>query len=175
MCFLETLSMNSNRGTSHSSQNPWRSEVEDTWVYLYDATAHSKNWSRDAPYRTVWVCNDLRPEIQTFFSPLVLRLSCIHLFIHLSIQRSLTACSLLSVLRWRDSCLLLICLSWATLISKCVKFTQSLQQPYKLNANICLPFADQGNGVQIASVTCRRPDGGWIVYLEAVPDVWLHG
>lgn len=171
MCFLETLSMNSNRGPSHSSQSPWRSEVEDTWVYLYDATAHSKNWSRDAPYRTVWACNDLRPEIQTFFSPLVLRLSCIHL----SIQRSLTACSLLSVLRWRDSCLLLICLPRATLISKCVKFTQSLQQPYKLSANICLPFADQGNGVQIASVTCRRPHGGWIVYLEAAPAVWLHG
>ena len=114
-----------------------------------------------------------------FFNPLVLHLPCIHLFIHSfihsTVQHSLTTYYLLSVLRWRDSYLLLICLPWATLISKCVKFTQSLQQPYKLNANICLPFTDQENGVQIASVTCQRLHGGWIVYLEAVPAVWLHG
>lgn len=79
------------------------------------------------------------------FSPILcstLPLSYIYLFIHSfilsNIQHSLTTYHLLSVLRWHHGYLLLICLPWATLISKCVKFTQSLQQSPKFRADICL-------------------------------------
>lgn len=62
----------------------------------------------------------------------------IHSFILSNIQHSLTTYHLLSVLSWHHSYLLLSCLSWATLISKCIKFTQSLQLSPKFNADICL-------------------------------------
>lgn len=60
----------------------------------------------------------------------------------------------------------LICLPWARLVSKCLKFTQSLQQPYKLNANNLPPFL-QVKKIEIASVSNLPKTTWWVnVHLE---------
>ena len=80
-----------------------------------------------------------------FFSPNPLQYSAfiLYLFVH-SFIYSLKHSTFTDYLPFAEhfemhhGYLLLICLPWATLISKCVKFTQSIQQSPKFSADICL-------------------------------------